>query len=285
MSRDAIVRFRKFSARLERLRIAITPWFRATIRLLALPYWFLFKVDRSVCRIGNWQIFKDFAYIVFVLRSFPEAYYPSRWWEKDRREWAYYYGSILNPFQRAALLREVSRFEYHVLGKDKEVSLRVCQGFNLPHVKTLAILDFADDYKTELRELFELNNYVKLVIKPALGSGGDNIKLIFFRENQLRVREFEEVYPLEKLVLDQRYLVQTYLQQHDDLNRLFHHAVNTIRAVTVFDKAHNRSLLLGAYLRTGTKKTYIDNMHQGGIAIGIDPDTGRLMEGGMDYKA
>ena len=90
---------------------ACVPYVRRFLRFLALPYCFS-KVNWKECTKTKTQVAFDFLYIFFRLKYFPDNYSPCRLWEKNRAEWAYYYGSNYDPYQRRQLRKVVQPAAY-----------------------------------------------------------------------------------------------------------------------------------------------------------------------------
>lgn len=62
--------------------------------------------------------------------------------------------------------------------------------------------------------------------------------------------------------------VQEYILQHETLSRLYPHSVNTVRVVTYFlEEGYFTAPLM---LRMGQKGHLVDNIHYGGVFIGLD---------------
>ena len=68
-------------------------------------------------------------------------------------------------------------------------------------------------------------------------------------------------------------LVEEYIVQHPDLSRLYPHAVNTLRIVTLTDKDGEPHVLY-AFLRIGQGGRVVDNLNSGGMAAPIDLQRG-----------
>src|SRR5690349_20755516 len=82
---------------------ALTPYLRRLVRLLSLPYCFLFLINWKECRASKFKVVCDLWYILFVLKTYPYHYSLCRLWASDRDDWKYYYGSNYEPYQRARL--------------------------------------------------------------------------------------------------------------------------------------------------------------------------------------
>lgn len=80
----------------------------------------------------------------------------------------------------------------------------------------------------------------------------------------------------------ENYIVETYINQHEDLGKLYPHGVSSLRVVTVCDKDKIRVIL--ATLLIGAGGASMSNFHQGGLRVQIDINTGELSEKGLRTK-
>ena len=119
----------------------IIQYFRRFIRLLTLPYCYIYLVNWSECNSSRWQVAKDFYFIFFKLKYYPDNYSLCRFWEKDRDEWLYYYGSIYDPYQRLMLRKKVQPKEYDILFDNKEICYQLCNNSDLPLPKQFGVVD------------------------------------------------------------------------------------------------------------------------------------------------
>lgn len=74
------------------------------------------------------------------------------------------------------------------------------------------------------------------------------------------------------------WLIQAYIPQHDFLNKINPHTINTVRVVTLVN-SQNQVHVQHAILRLGRKGGVADNWAKGGISVAIDTQTGRLGRG------
>lgn len=79
------------------------------------------------------------------------------------------------------------------------------------------------------------------------------------------------------------YIVESYIELHDDLKRLYPHGVSTLRIVTVCEQGKIRIIL--ATLLIGAGGLSVSNFHQGGLRIQVDIKSGMLHEKGLRVKA
>ncbi len=76
------------------------------------------------------------------------------------------------------------------------------------------------------------------------------------------------------------YIIQERIKQHPELNKLCSTAVNTIRLVTLLTP-DEEVIAVRAGLRVGREGSCVDNCAKGGIFVGIDLNTGKLMKKGI----
>lgn len=108
----------------------------------------------------------------------------------------------------------------------------------------------------------------KYVLKPSRNSyGGRNVFLVYIQDSRVikdgKQLSFEEL----SKTFNGNYIVQEYINQHEDVNSLNPRSVNTVRVITL--RFHGVIYLLSAFLRLGNGESFVDNMTNGGMGIGI----------------
>lgn len=88
---------------------------------------------------------------------------------------------------------------------------------------------------------------------------------------------------LANLFMKGRYLAQGIISQHPLMSQLHPQSINSMRLVTVRSLKDNTIHVFPSILRIGTGNSIVDNTSQGGLAVGIDLETGRLKQYGF-YK-
>ena len=121
-----------------------------------------------------------------------------------------------------------------------------------------------------------------LMLKPWRGSGGMGVTRCSFANGQYRIdgeeRSDDE---FESAIggLD-GYLVSEVAEQAAYANELFPDAANTLRVLTMYDDEADEPFVAAAAHRIGTHQSApVDNFTNGGLAAGIDTETGRLTAG------
>lgn len=124
--------------------------------------------------------------------------------------------------------------------------------------------------------------------KPLDGQCGQGIIEVSVSDGKCLINgasaQQEELYNrIGTLVQKGSYLIQERIRQHPVIDALYDKSINTIRLLTVFDQRNNTVVPLSAVLRVGANGNVVDNWAAGGLAVGIDLETGRLREWGF-YK-
>lgn len=121
-----------------------------------------------------------------------------------------------------------------------------------------------------------LFNLGKAVIKPTLG--GNSGKGIIFCDFENGIDKNEET-SIEKLMdsKNKDFIIQELMQQHESFSKLYPKSINTIRAITYIaeDKIHHSLLSL----RLGSGNNKVDNIHAGGVVVGVK-ENGELLKHG-----
>lgn len=139
----------------------------------------------------------------------------------------------------------------------------------------------------DLPEIFKRMAGHKVVIKPIRGSSGARIVVadicsegsdvcLLISGKKVPLAEFAENF--KKI----NYIIEDRLLQHDDLNAIYPHAVNSVRINTLYDTREVQ--LWGAIIKLGTHGAEIDNWGKGSLCVGIDMESGRLSTGSYDIN-
>lgn len=147
-------------------------------------------------------------------------------------------------------------------------------GFFIPSIKqTVSAKEFVETHKN-----------TDLFIKPIDGECGKGIVHLVIKEGVLVANGKQiSLTQLMKNLGSARYLVQSTIVQHRQMAGLHKESLNTIRLVTIKNPHTGKPEVFPSILRVGTGDSIVDNTSQGGLAVGIDLDSGRLKESGF-YK-
>ena len=114
----------------------------------------------------------------------------------------------------------------------------------------------------------------KLFIKPQHGQQGKGCMLLE-AVNSGYCRASNEIMPIDQLCrkIQGSYLVEEVVQQHPDIAAVHPQSLNTLRIVTMRDTS-GRLHYVSGFHRFGVGGSHVDNLHSGGIAVGIDAEQG-----------
>ncbi len=114
----------------------------------------------------------------------------------------------------------------------------------------------------------------KIICKIPDGTGGKGIRVIDIDKNT----NIEELY--NELKNDNLLLVEEYLIQHKDMNKLYDNSVNTLRIITFLDD--NGVHILKTILKIGNGG-HVDNFSSGGMYTFVD-ENGKVYVPAIDEK-
>jgi glutathione synthase/RimK-type ligase-like ATP-grasp enzyme len=225
----------------------------------------------------------DLIELFFGYKTFPDNYGPCRLWEVDKSNWKFYYGSNYQSYQRARLQRKVQPPEYRILFDDKAVCERLCRetGVSMPH--TYGVIGPEQNYKEKIISWINSSVADALIVKPLRGSAGRGIILVKFIHNNIFIQSEKGLTPFHDFNLMEDAIVQKVLKQDSRMSAFASCSVNTVRVVTMYTKEES-IIVMGATMRCGVGESYVDNWTAGGVAVGIDYETGRLKKYAYDKK-
>ena len=144
--------------------------------------------------------------------------------------------------------------------------------------KDIEQINDAGTFAGYLKRLFKKDSSaIAIIIKKRTGSSGG--KSIF------RINRGEEDKDREKLiqifteVLKSDYMFQFYIRQHQKIEALNPGCLNTMRMDT-FTNKDGISRVYSVFLRLGKSGSHVDNVGSGGLYVGVDLKTGRLISPG-----
>ncbi len=150
----------------------------------------------------------------------------------------------------------------------------------------------------EFRELVTSLPKDKFILKPAASAKGTGITAIVGREDSLFVSASGERLTAEQLFekclwgwkttysrTPQGLLVQEFIEQHELLQRIQPHSLNTLRVIT-FMNDEDRVEVLTTMIKFGLGTSMVDNISRGGMAARVDNGViqDAYMEDSGDYQ-
>ena len=229
---------------------------RRFLRFISLPYCFAVYMNWSECKIPKSKVIKDFFYIFFKLKYFPDNYSICRLWEKPREEWIYYYGSVYDAWQRWKLRKEVLPIKYRLVYDDKHICHLLCKANNIPVPISYGVVN-SENFNKKIFEILNKYPHKTLIAKPIEGRGGKGILILKNKNGNVFVKDKNYTKQLVLYKFNGISVIQDYIDQHKDLSNISK-SLNTIRIVTLLTK-NNEVIFLGAKMRFGIGESFVDN--------------------------
>ena len=183
------------------------------------------------------------------------------------------------PFNEAVLVRDKYVFSAYMeatIGPDA-----------IP--ETIGLVDHGEVFLHATRQWVSVEEFCRqdfrYVFKDIDGTFGDGVKLIRKEGCQLHYDGASHTLAqFEEMCSGKRMLIQELIVQHPALQAFQTNCVNTIRAITIRGKS-GKIGLFAAFLRVGNDNdSFVDNRAKGGLGVGVELETGRLMKYGFPHE-
>ena len=192
------------------------------------------------------------------------------------------------PFQLRRGDLNLSLYQnYSCILRDKLVFSLFAEGIGVKTIKILfyttegKLFDYVTKEECQMDKLLMLGD-TKMFCKPLDGEEGKGAFVLQIMNGVLYKNGTPvSIDQIRSMLTQRRYLVQEFLTQHEEMSRLHSQSINTIRLVTVRGIKDGRIHILPSILRIGTGDSVMDNTSQGGIAVGVNIETGNLKEFGF----
>jgi len=263
-------------------RLIVPDWIWQLTWLRRLPSYHR-MVNFRECTRSRWRVLLDMLYIFMMLRTIPEHYGPNRLWEVPRKKWLMYYSCPYAPIQRGRIARRVYPFEYEPLYNNKVLAAQLCRGLSVRQPSIFGTLRPDEQYRQRLVELLDAGGEDRVFLKPVFGRSGIGICIAERAGADVVVRASDgSLTPLARFTLELPVFVQELIRQDARMAAISSASVNTIRVVTLLTPS-DEVLIAGCVLRSGVGNSFVDNWGTGGVAVGVETETGRLRKHGSDW--
>lgn len=206
--------------------------------------------------------------------------------------------AYLSYNQGCALHRELSPLADQAI-TSKFLTERFFDWFDLPVPRSYGIYDPRFGRTAEGKSLQNVQEFCefvgnlgvdKFVLKPISSGKGAGITVILGREGSAFISAGGERYTTTQLFerclegwkttyshTSYGLLIQEYVEQHETLQRIQPHSLNTLRVITLINN-RNEVEILATMVKFGLGASAVDNLSKGGFAARVD-------EGGIIQKA
>ncbi len=199
---------------------------------------------------------------------------------KRFRDWE---KSVLGINERNSSLVYVhNKRENYKFADDKLLTKEILEQHGLSCSKTLAVVSKIGEIEAKWAEVSHLES---VVIKPAKGSGGGGIKVLTKRDGiwcegrkpisimEIGTHMANVLFGMYSFGDSDRVIIEELIKPHRDILKLYPKGVADIRIIVCDGK-----LIMGM-LRLPTEKSGGKaNLHQGGLAVGLDLNSGCLTQ-------
>jgi hypothetical protein len=263
---------------------------------LMLPHWLRYQVKRT--KLAYLPAYRRSNSRKSFGRSCFEAVLLAAWWRCLPFHYLRYglyerehslkdvFGYLPETVFYYRLLSHVNRDV--VLLDDKLVCKRVLGDADVPQAALLASGDEQNclDAKGELVLENGLDDFLedrqRVVVKPArYSSGGDGVMVLTHKTGTLYDEHQTGVSLSEYGATWGAWLLEEFVSQHHELAALNERSLNTFRVITTWRQEHG-ARVEHCILKLGSSTGLVDNAHDGGLYLRVDPDTGELDEMAFD---
>lgn len=158
--------------------------------------------------------------------------------------------------------------------------LRKINGFYYDEAYERIVID-----ENSLIDRLNKSGVSKLIIKPSVeGCSGIGIKCYEKRKGEWFVYGDKDKLDFNyiELVYGRDFIIQEFLEQHESINRFCSTSVNTLRLTLYRSIKDDECVVPSAIMRIGSQGSIVDNAHAGGCYVGIDIESGNLMNCVLD---
>ena len=177
-----------------------------------------------------------------------------------------------------------SFFDYGILCEDKGLTYSILKAYNIAQPVVLFRFEKKKFYNEEnaeidskkVNEIINKSTAKKIFIKPSFGLGGLGI-FVFKRSDNHFINE-------NNIVLDDKfftenikegfYIIQEGIEQHEEMNKIYSHSVNTLRIFT--DCVDGEARIMYSLIRMGQGGKQVDNTSSGGLYTKFNPENGKM---------
>lgn len=207
--------------------------------------------------------------------SIEHCYFPYGLDIKDFRDKDDYLDDGWFLWKCAMLNTVLTDHDYTCILRDKALFGTLLKEWGFETPQTVAYVRTPEEAETVTRMLFDHGG--RFFCKPLDGQCGRGVLM-------LDTATGTSPDSVRDILSQGAYLVQACIAQHPDMARIYDGAVNTLRILTVMDKAAGEPVPVAGEVRFGAHGSMVDNLAAGGVAVGIDLQTGQLSEYGICKK-
>jgi hypothetical protein len=174
--------------------------------------------------------------------------------------------------------------DYRCLCKDKFLFGEYLTALSFPTPRNLAFYDGSQvlwvgrELAGGLDSILDLDG-LDVICKDAIGAHGRDVFSLKVQKGRLLLGGVDSTVDDLKKMIPVPALLQERLIQHPAVAEIYPHSINTFRLVTMLKDG--KVTPFRGFMRFGANRSLIDNWAAGGVAVGMDLETGRLCGRGV----
>lgn len=184
--------------------------------------------------------------------------------------------------RNVSLIYPNNQRKHYKLADDKVLTKNILETYNIPCAKTYAVIERIGDIVPAWRSI---QQYSKIAVKPANGSGGGGIKILSKKENSwysngklcseksIFIHMANIIMGYFSLGSDDHVLIEACIEPHPFFHEIYPEGVPDFRVILLNGKPIISMLRIPTDISEGKA-----NLHQGGLGIGIDMQKGELLQ-------
>ena len=217
------------------------------LKLLTNKNKFYLTIDIILCSVLYGAGYHDYWYYEFYNLK-----------HKDRK-------TILTRIKNNKIIKKYNDPKYAYIFEDKYIFMSTFKNYIGRN-----FMKINDNNKDEFINFFKKED--KIVLKPLNKSGGEGIELKVYKNSSDALKVYNDA------LLNEQFLVEGYINQHSDLNKLYKNTINTLRVFTFYNNGSPK--VVYSILKIGRKKLK-DNFSLGGMYALLD-ENGKVITDAID---
>ena len=235
------------------------------------------------------KIVSEFVYLFYIYGELPKHYFSRYLFKKEITNITDF---LPNKFLDEKIFNRFSDYKVKEVLDNKLYFYLFYRQFNLSIAKILMYnhssmfivgkkcidVRTLNDFTLLLEGIFKYNSSSDSIMIKKTYSSSSGREVYKLYRNQLKT-DPEAIEKLYDEVIKSNFIFQETISQHPEVSKLNPSCINTIRMDTFIDGEGN-SNVISAYIRMSTSNSHVDNFNEGGCAVGIVLETGKLKKYG-----
>lgn len=232
------------------------------------------------------QVEKELSMLHSYWHCFPDSYFVYNMFLRDKTDFEW-----MKSFQPQAVFDKFSKIgdaqQYNIILDDKTIFRTLMNYYGIPIAPCLFVYRDGSFYKenclsnpisdTKIDVILRDNDTARIFAKCFSGGQGSGIHLFERKDNTY----YHDGHVVSATYIRQwcgstKYFFEKQVVNENSLNHINPSSLNTIR-MTV-KQVEGKVSLVSAVLRLSVGGCYMDNMHQGGLAVEVDMEKGTLQK-------